>query len=258
MTFKSDVTYIVPCLNAAHLCNSFIEGWASQLAKPLPKDVSISFRFVDGGSTDDTRVRLEQGLSHKLFNSSIKVVPGCSIYEAWNICIEEIIQDGSDTSHTWLGFIGLDDYPRDLNALSFLPSLERRYNYVSFQQPGSKVDLSAFSQDTLRLSGQRFCHAGSLHRLDLFDDGNRFTDVYRIVGDYEFFYRNADSLEPIIRSENPLTIAPGGVSATTRVIQENIALRKSMSPSIPIARIYFLAAREYLSILRQRVFTLSK
>lgn len=258
MTGGVDLIYVVPTLNAARLCGEFCEAWRLHLAMSIPKDVSISFQFVDGGSTDDTVVLLERNFLIHIPNAKLKVVRDCSIYQAWNLAIDEIVARGLSPRRTWVGFIGLDDLPVDLSELAFLPTLSEAFNYVSFQQTGIATHPGAFTLETLRTRGQRFCHAGSLHRLDLFESNNRFTEKYRIVGDYEFFYRNANRVRPTIRNVSPLTIQPGGISATTRVIRENIVLRKSMIPPVPLLRIYYLAAREYLSLKMRQMFTNSR
>lgn len=257
MTGGVDLIYVVPSLNAARLCGVFCEAWRLHLSVSIPKGVSISFQFIDGGSTDDTVALLERNFLTHIPNAKLKVVRDCSIYQAWNLAIDEIVAQVLSPRRTWVGFIGLDDLPKDLSELAFLPTLSEAFNYVSFQQPGIITHPAAFTLETLRIRGQRFCHAGSLHRLDLFEGDNRFSEKYRIVGDYEFFYRNANRVRPTIRNMSPLTIQPGGISESAQVIRENIALRKSMIPAVPLLHIYYLAAREYLSLKKRRMFTYS-
>ena len=249
MDGKVKIVYIVPTLNAANICLQFCQEWQLKLATSVQNDVSIQMNFIDGGSTDGTVELLEKNFLNCVPNTSLRIVPGCTIYQAWNIAIDEIVASDLPHEKTWLGFIGLDDLPHSLDVLSRVAEVSDCYNYVSFRHGKITPHQDAFTIESLRVNGMRFCHAGSLHRIDLFGEGNRFSETYRIVGDYEFLCRNINFIQTKIMDASPLNIQSGGISSSFKVINETIKIRKSFIPKLSKYEIYKMALRQFISIL---------
>ena len=131
---------------------------------------------------------------------------GSSIYEAWNFGLDKIFSHGGEVD--WIAFIGMDDLPCDLSIFDrvFLEK-ESKDKFISFTNVGKEKKV--FNRKNL-LWGQKFNHAGALHKKSLFANNRRFSTSYKIVGDYDFMLRiNLEKCGKIM-NYLPYFIGPGG------------------------------------------------
>jgi glycosyltransferase involved in cell wall biosynthesis len=202
-----DVTVIVAVKNGADSLEACL---LSILAQEGPK---VEIIIVDGGSTDGTLQIIDR------YRSRLAAVLNdakCGVYDAWNRALEHC-------HSPWIAFLGCDDHYSDKTAIAKLLDASQKtlpvpffiYSQLIFQDANGK---------TLKIIGQPWekartqfeykmsvIHCGALHARELFDKGG-FNTSFRIVGDYEFLYRQRERLGAVFVEEPLVTARAGGLS----------------------------------------------
>jgi len=242
------IHYIIPTLNSAAFVNEFKSKWIREINSLSQKrDDYITFTFIDGGSSDGTKALLLD--TPVIPNSTLLDMPGSTIYEAWNRGLDTIIPTSS--SNDWIAFIGLDDHPKDLSILlKVILYVENNILLISFTN-NIKLTNDFFSFKKL-IKGQKFVHAGSLHRAKLFANDCRFLTDYKIIGDYEFMLRMKLVNHVHIEYQLPYYIGLGGISYKFHTIRENFKLRKKYGLGLFAKYLFF---KETLSYLKSKIIS---
>ncbi len=202
-----DVTVIVAVKNGADSLEACLR---SILEQEGPK---VGIIVVDGGSTDGTLQVIERYRPHLtvvLNNAQL------GVYDAWNRAL-------AFCHSPWIAFLGCDDRYSDKAAIAKLLAGSKGlfpppffiYSQVLFQDAAGKT-LKIIGQPWDKAKAQleykmSVLHCGALHARDLFDKGG-FNTSFRIVGDYEFLYRQRERLGAVFVDEILVTAQVGGLS----------------------------------------------
>lgn len=202
-----DVTVVVAVKNGADSLEACLDSILSQEG---PK---VGVIVVDGSSTDGTLEIVER---YRPRLSAVLTDANLGVYDAWNRALEI-------SNSPWIAFLGCDDRYSDQWALAKLIGAAQKdhrqpvfaYSKVSFRNTEGQelmVMGKPWEKAKTQLSYQMsVLHCGALHSRELFDAGG-FDTSFRIVGDYEFLYRQRDRLGAVFVDE-PLVLARlGGLS----------------------------------------------
>lgn len=208
----------------------------------VPLDTTIEHIVVDGGSTDRT-IAICRGFPRV----ATVVVPGCSIYEAWNIGIERARGD-------WIMFLNADDElgesavetvaacaagrpAADIVAGRALmidrdaPDARPRRLVAA---PGGRLDCAELALGVPAINAMAFRRA-------LFERHGRFDTIYRVAGDRAFLLRLA------------LRLPPTEIATTDAVLYRyyvhsgSLTLKRGLEQRLRIARDHVLLAGNLLA-----------
>lgn len=202
-----DVTVVVAVKNGVDTLEACLDSILSQEG---PK---VGVIVVDGNSTDGTLEILER---YRPRLSAVLNDANLGVYDAWNRAVELC-------RSPWIAFLGCDDRYSDIFALAKLLGAAQKaqdqpvfvYSKVSFRNTAGQ-ELMVMGEPWEKAKAQlayqmSVLHCGALHARELFDAGG-FDTSFRIVGDYEFLYRQRDRLGAVFVDE-PLVLARlGGLS----------------------------------------------
>lgn len=230
------LTLVTATLNAAR----FLER-AVASTQTIPPD-AIHHIVIDGGSADKTL-----NICGKFPEIDTVVVPGCSIYEAWNIGVERARGE-------WIMFLNADDELAEDTAATVAagfannpaaeivagralmieddePDISPR---VLVAAPGARLDVSQLALGIPAINAMAF-------RRSLFERHGRFDTAYRIAGDRAFLLRLA--------MRSPATV----VAATEAVLYRyyshpgSLTLQRSLEQRLRIARDHIALAHDLLA-----------
>lgn len=230
------LTLVTATLNAAR----FIEQ-AFESVRVIPPS-AIHHIVIDGGSRDET-IRI----CEKFPTIETIVVPGCTIYEAWNIGIERARGD-------WVMFLNADDELAegavDTVAAGFAnhpeaeivagralmidrdaPTAEPRLLVAA---PGGRLDVEQLALGVPAINAMAF-------RRSVFERHGPFDSLYRVAGDRAFLLRLA--------MRSPAT----GVAATDAVLYRyyshagSLTLKRGLEQRLRIARDHISLASRLLA-----------
>jgi hypothetical protein len=205
------VTVITATLNRAAYLPASIES-------VLRQDYSnIEHIVMDGGSADGTLDILNQ------FDDRIALWRSerdNGIYDAWNKALLEARGE-------WICFLGSDDelLPNSISAYMELAVVHPHAEYLSSQvvviHPSGYQRVLGCPWSWRKFS-RSMCtpHPGSMHRRSLFDRLGTYDLSYRIVGDYELLLRARDTLCAAYMPVVTVRMRAGGVSTTSRALDE--------------------------------------
>jgi len=229
------LTLISATLNAG----SHIEQAFASAPKP---PVAIQHIVIDGGSNDDTLAICDRfPWIEKL------VIPGCSIYEAWNIGVERAHGD-------WVMFLNADDEladdATDIVAATFAAHPEAmivagRALMIERGNPSAppRVLVAAPSGDldVAQLAlGVPAINAMAFHR-SLFGTHGCFETMYRVAGDRAFLLRLALSAAP------PIVASVDAVLYRYYAHAGSLTLQRSLEQRLRIARDHIPLAKRLLA-----------
>jgi glycosyltransferase involved in cell wall biosynthesis len=197
------ISVVVAVFNGAETLQRCIDRVAEQT---YPNRELI---VMDGGSTDGT-VQIIKANSYKIAYWESK--PDRGIYHAWNKALDRARGE-------WICFLGADDYFATADSLSKM--LSRSGPGVDFVF--GRAALVDEKDRVLRSYGtmwnweqmkhyQTIAHSGALHRKSLFERYGKFSENYRIVGDYEFFLRVGAATVASYVDEVVVRAGKGGIS----------------------------------------------
>lgn len=230
------LTLITATLNAARYIE---QAFASVQGVPADR---IQHIVIDGGSADETI-----GLCRKVVRADTVVVPGCSIYEAWNIGIERAVGD-------WVMFLNADDELGEgtlesLAACSVTrpdadiiagravmidrdaPAAPAR---VLIAAPRGRLDVAQLALGVPAINAMAF-------RRSLFKQHGCFETDYRVAGDRAFLLRLA------------LQAPETSVATTDAVLYRyfshsgSLTLKRGLEQRLRIARDHIALAERLLS-----------
>jgi glycosyltransferase involved in cell wall biosynthesis len=230
------MTLITATLNAArHIERACESVWATS-----PK--ALHHIVVDGGSDDETL-----GICEKFPAIETVVVPGCSIYEAWNIGLKQARGD-------WVMFLNADDelseatlatvaacfasHPQAEIVAGRALMIERSSPAASprllVAAPGGRLDMEQLALGVPAINAMAF-------RRSMFERRGCFDTVYRVAGDRAFLLRLAMQ-QPTIE-----------VAATDTVLYRyyshpgSLTLERSLEQRLRIARDHIALADRLLA-----------
>lgn len=227
------LTLITATLNAGR----YIE----QAFRSVPQTAAIQHVVVDGGSTDDTLA-----VCARVPSVETVVVPGCSIYEAWNIGIErargdcvmflnaddELAEGAAETVAARFTADPSADIVagRAVMVTRAAPDATPR---VLVAVPGRKLDVAQLALGVPAINAMAF-------RRSLFARQGQFDTAYRIAGDRAFLLRLA-------------LYAPATKVATTDAVlyryyahSGSLTLQRSFEQRLRIARDHLALSRDLL------------
>lgn len=203
-----DVTVIVAVKNGVDSLEACLLSIFNQ------EGTKVGVIVVDGGSTDGT-LQIVERYRPSLF--AVLNDANLGVYDAWNRALEFCYSP-------WIAFLGCDDRYSDKLAVAKLLAATKRTDEVPVFVY-SKVSLRDSADQELKVLGEPWekakvrlkyrmsvLHCGALHARKLFDSGG-FNTSFRIVGDYEFLYRQRRRLVAVF-VEEPLVIARSGGLST--------------------------------------------
>lgn len=220
-----EVTVIVAVKNGANSLEACLLSILSQ------ERVIVGIIVVDGGSTDGTLEILER-YRPRLF--AVLNDANLGVYDAWNRALEYC-------QSPWIAFLGCDDRYSDTLAISKLLAATKRTGELPVLVY-SKISLRDTEDQELKILGEPWkkakakleykmsvLHCGALHARELFESGG-FNTSFKIVGDYEFLYRQRQRLGAVF-VEEPLVIArSGGLSTRSDLaITQKLELKRVFS-----------------------------
>jgi glycosyltransferase involved in cell wall biosynthesis len=230
------LTLITATLNAArHIERACESVWAT-----APQ--AIHHIVIDGGSTDQTL-----RICEKFSKIETVVVPGCSIYEAWNIGVERARGD-------WIMFLNADDElpettlemvaacfasqpkaeivaGRALMIEADSPAASPRLLVAA---PGGRLDVEQLALGVPAINAMAF-------RRSVFERYGYFDTAYRVAGDRAFLLRLA--------MQEPVTV----VAATDTVLYRyyshpgSLTLKRGVEQRLRIARDHIALANRLLA-----------
>jgi glycosyltransferase involved in cell wall biosynthesis len=209
------ISLITASLNAGPTIEAAIASAAKQ-------GVPVQHIVIDGGS-DDRTIEICQTNPHV----DLRVVPGCSIYEAWNIGIECATGD-------LVMFLNADD---EL-AVDSLKTVSAAFAKDNPTVAPIFIDAAALNFSGLTIGGPAI-NAMAFRRA-LFQRSGEFPISYRLAGDRAFLLRLA--LMPI----------PPRMARTDALLYEykshsgSLTLHKSLTQRLRIAREHRVLAAELL------------
>ncbi len=229
------LTLITATLNAER----FIEKAFASVARALE---AIQHIVVDGGSTDAT-----VEICRKFHWAETVVVPGSSIYEAWNIGIEHARGD-------WVMFLNGDDElaegTAEIVAATFArnptaeivagqalligddsPHKSRRFLVAA---PTGGLDVEQLALGVPAINAMAF-------RRSLFEHCGCFDTIYRVAGDRAFLLRLA------LRSPSPKVASVDAVLYRYYSHAGSLTLKRSLEQRLRIARDHIALATQLLS-----------
>ena len=187
------MTLVTATLNAArYIERAFESVWAI-----APK--AIHHIVIDGGSVDETL-----GICGKFPSIETVVVPGCSLYEAWNIGIERARGE-------WIMFLNADDELTETTvetvAACFTSRPEAeivagRASMIARDSPaasprllvaaaGGRLDVGQLALGVPAINAMAF-------RRSVFERHGCFDTIYRVAGDRAFLLRLALQSPPTV------------------------------------------------------------
>ncbi|HWD58484.1 MAG TPA: glycosyltransferase [Stellaceae bacterium] len=227
------LTLITATLNAGRF---IAEAFASVPQTPE----AIQHIVVDGGSTDATLAicREHPGID-------TVVVPGCSIYEAWNIGLDRSRGD-------WIMFLNADDElgngAADIVAGAFAirPEAEIVAGRALMAARGGPAPCLLVAAPTGRLDVRQLALGvpainAMAFRRSLFARCGPFETAYRVTGDREFLLRLALSEKP------PVVATVDAVLYRYYVHPGSLTLQRGLEQRLRIARDHIALARRLLA-----------
>lgn len=175
------ISVVLATLNSG----STLEKCLLSIKNQIYPDVEII--VIDGGSNDNTIEILE---NYKEIIAYWVSEPDRGIYHAWNKALERVTGD-------WICFLGSDDQWSDPNAISDLMSVGVRDNcdivsgrLAFVDRNGSVVGIKGepWSWPAIKRS-HVIAHPGMIHHRSVFLINGRYSEKYKIAGDYEFSLR---------------------------------------------------------------------
>jgi glycosyltransferase involved in cell wall biosynthesis len=207
------VSVIVATLDAAGTLAACIDSVSAQEA------VSVELLVIDGGSTDGTVKILHANDASVAYWES---EPDRGVYHAWNKALDR-------ATGRWVCFLGADDKLAGPSTLKTLVEVgeqtdaELVCSRVRYQQREKGGDLVIGQPWSWRKLCSFMClaHPGLLHRRDLFARYGKFSEDYRIAGDYEFLLRLGPSIRTAFVDEATVDVGGYGLSSDgPRVLNE--------------------------------------
>lgn len=208
------VSVIIAVFNGADTLQQCIDSVAEQTY--AQRELVV----VDGGSTDGT-VEILKANSDKI--GYWESEPDRGIYHAWNKALDH-------AEGEWVCFLGADDYFATVHSLARLLSGSGAGADFVFgrtalvDEKGCVLRIYGAMWDWERMKHyQIVAHPGALHRRSLFERYGKFTEKYKIVGDYEFFLRVGSAASASYVDEVVVHTGKGGVSRSQlrQVFKEN-------------------------------------
>jgi glycosyltransferase involved in cell wall biosynthesis len=199
------VSVIVAVFNGAATLQRCIDSVAAQTYP------SRELIVMDGGSTDGT-VNILRANSDKIVYWESE--PDRGIYHAWNKALDH-------SKGEYVCFLGADDYFATAESLSKMVSATGpRVDFVF-----GRNALLDEKHRVLRKYGtpwnwermkkyQSVAHPGALHRRVLFERYGKFSEKYKIDGDYEFFLRVGAAVVASYVDEVIVCAGSSGISRT--------------------------------------------
>ena len=232
------ITLVTATLNAAR----YIEQAFASVETIPPQ--AIQHIVIDGGSKDKTL-----DICQKFPRTETIVVPGCSIYQAWNLGIERARGD-------WVMFLNADDELAE-GAAEIVAARFGRYadaeivagkavmvdrdvpgspERILVAAPGGRLDVEQLALGVPAINAMAF-------RRSVFERHGHFDTVYRVAGDRAFLLRLALSTTPIL-------VAPAD-DVLYRYFSHSgsLTLKRSLEQRLRIARDHLLLAD---TLLEQR------
>ena len=208
--------------------------------------------IIDGGSTDGTLSIIDKYSSNIFY---IKSEPDDGVYDAWNKAIKVATGD-------WIAFIGADDQWIDANSLTNLVGLSNNpeINFVSGK--ALLVDKNKISNKSIGRKftfdelyrGMRFVHVGSIHHVNIFRDYGLFDKKYKIAGDYDYFVRNGQYINPAFFDGDIVLMGVSGLSHVHhhRVFNESFLALKNSTYFGCILGVQFLV-ESYIKLYTRKI-----
>jgi glycosyltransferase involved in cell wall biosynthesis len=229
------LTLITATLNAAR----YIEQAFASVPKP-PQ--AIHHIVVDGGSTDTT-----VEICRKFPSIDTIVVPGCSIYEAWNIGIERARGD-------WVMFLNADDELAEGAAETVAAGFARqpaaeivagRALMIEREAPDAPPRILVAAPAGRLEVGQLALGVPAINamafRRSVFERHGRFETIYRVAGDRAFLLRLA------LRSPPTAVVSADAVLYRYYSHSGSLTLKRGFEQRLRIARDHVLLASQLLA-----------
>lgn len=228
------LTLVTATLNAAR----YLERAVASAKRISPG--AIHHIVIDGGSADETL-----NICGKFPEIETAVVPGCSIYEAWNIGVERARGE-------WIMFLNADDeLGEDVAAIvadccaghpaaeivagrALMIESDAAPARLLVAAPGARLDVGQLALGVPAINAMAF-------RRSVFERHGRFDTVYRVAGDRAFLLRLA--------MRSPATV----VAATEAVLYRyyshpgSLTLQRSLEQRLRIARDHMALASHLLA-----------
>lgn len=218
------VSVIVATLNSAGSLAACLDSISAQ------EGVLVELLVIDGGSTDGTQAVLEERSQAVAFWES---EPDRGVYHAWNKALER-------ATGVWVCFLGADDRlsgPQVLTHLTEAGEKEladlvcSRVRYQRAEKTGNLVIGQPWSWRKMT-SFMCVAHPGLLHRRELFSRFGRFSEQYRIAGDYEFLLRLGPDVTAAFVDEVAVEVGGSGLSSDGQQVLTEMRLVQSGHPDI--------------------------
>lgn len=251
MSGTPQFTIITSTLNSGITLERCLRSVAAQ------HDAKLEHLIVDGGSTDDTLQIVDR------FRGNYPVSVVCSerdtgIYQAWNRGVAQA------RGH-WLFFLGSDDFligadmiSRVADALETNPALrELRFLYGDTVAADERPDWLSYNPNTWhhRLRGVTEFPTSVFINAQLFGQGLRFDESYRICADHKFFAEHDFFQHSAYLPIPMISFQQGGISSNPNFERMHYLERRRMLAELQRSRPWFSEWYYWLRSYQRRTRT---
>jgi glycosyltransferase involved in cell wall biosynthesis len=234
---KPKVSIIIATYNSAATVAKCLD---SIVAQTYP---NLEIVVMDGGSKDGTQAIVERYGRHIAYWES---KPDKGVYHAWNKALDHFSGD-------WFCFLGSDDYfcgpdvlekAMDQEGLESLDLIIGVMHYVDASGKVTKVMGRPWDWGALK-KYHNILHSGLLHNRSLYLKHGKFSEEFRIAGDYEYLLRFGRGIRYRFIREPMVSMGNQGMSRSQvgRVLRETYAIQRRHPEIGPLrARINYAIA----------------
>ena len=248
MTVRPQFTIITSTLNSGVTLERCLRSVAGQ------RNASFEHLIADGASSDDTLAIVER-FSQRYPLRLACSAPDTGLYQAWNRGLEQ-------ASGQWILFLGSDDFlisndilSRVAEALQVDTSLRsNRFLYGDTVSSEERLDWASFQPHgwTQWLRGVTEFPTSVFINTQLFQQGHRFDESYRICADHKFFAEHDlfqhGSYLPILM----ISFQQGGISSNPNFEGVHYLERRRMLADLQRSRPWFSEWYYWLRSLQPR------
>lgn len=241
-------TFITSTLNSGPTLERCLRSVAGQTF------ASFEHLIADGGSSDDT-LRIVDRFCQLYPLRLVCSAPDTGLYQAWNRALDQA------RGH-WILFLGSDDFLISSDILTYVadsldanPALQaKRFLYGDTVSANEPPDWNVYHpHSTLnRLRGVTEFPTSVFINTQLFQQGHRFDESYRICSDHKFFAQHDLFSYGTYLPIPMISFQQGGISSNSNFERRHYLERRRMLGELNLSRPWFTEWYYWLRSLQTR------